>query len=270
VTASTIHLAVFGHPVTHSRSPELHHRFAAQLGLDVEYRAIDCPAGGLAEALDRFVEAGGSGCNLTVPLKAEGLALAAEASAAARSAGACNTLVRRDGGWWADTTDGAGLLADLDRLGLDPAGRRVLLVGAGGAVAGVLDAVLARAPARIGIVNRSAAPAEALAARVRESGVPVEVFEYEGGLTAGGFELVLQGTSLGHAGEAPRLEREWLNGDAVAYDLNYGPAHAPFAHWCAMNRVPCHGGWGMLVEQAAEAFERFTGRRPDTAGFYEE
>lgn len=270
MTASTIHLAVFGHPVTHSRSPELHGRFAAQLGLDIDYCAIDCPAGGLAEALERFVAAGGSGCNLTVPLKAEGLALATSASEAARSAGACNTLVRRDGGWWADTTDGAGLLADLDRLALDPAGRRVLVIGAGGAVAGVLDALLERGPARIGIVNRSVAPAEALAARVREAGVPVEVFEYEGGLTAGGFELALQGTSLGHAGEAPRLERDWLTGDAVAYDLNYGPAHAPFAHWCAMNGVPCHGGWGMLVEQAAEAFERFTGRRPDTADFYEE
>nr|WP_277347497.1 shikimate dehydrogenase [Wenzhouxiangella sp. XN79A] len=261
---------MFGHPVTHSRSPELHRRFAAQLGLDVDYRAIDCPAGGLAEALDRFAEAGGSGCNLTVPLKAEGLALAASASAAARSAGACNTLVRRNGGWWADTTDGAGLLADLDRLALDPAGRRLLLVGAGGAMAGVLDALLERGPARIGIVNRSAAPAEALAARVRQAGVPVEVFDFEGGLTAGGFELALQGTSLGHGGTAPALDRDWLTGDATAYDLNYGPAHAPFAHWCAMHGVPCHGGWGMLVEQAAEAFERFTGRRPDTADCYAE
>jgi shikimate dehydrogenase len=265
---STVRLAVFGHPVTHSRSPELHTRFAAQFGLDVEYRAIECRAGGLAEALKRFRAEGGSGCNLTAPLKREGLALAADATRAARSAGACNTLVRSGDGWLADNTDGAGLVADLDRLGLDPAGRRILLIGAGGAMAGVLGAVLARNPARIGIVNRSVERAEALAARVREAGTPVEVFDFEGGLTAGGFELVLQGTSLGHHGETPALDRDWLTANAAAYDLNYGPAHAPFAHWCAMHRVACRSGWGMLVEQAAEAFQRFTGKRPETSAFY--
>lgn len=268
MSSSTLRLAVFGHPIAHSRSPELHSRFAAQFGLDVEYRAIDCRSGGLADALDRFRAEGGAGCNLTVPLKGEGLALAADASPAARSAAACNTLVRRGEGWFADNTDGAGLLADLDRLALDPAGRRILLVGAGGAMAGVLEALLARRPARIGIVNRSVDRASALAARVRDAEIPVEVFDFEGGMTAGGFELVLQGTSLGHHGEAPALDREWLTSKASAYDLNYGPAHAPFAHWCAMHRVSCHGGWGMLVEQAAEAFQRFTGQRPETSGFY--
>ncbi len=267
---SPIRLAVFGQPVEHSRSPELHTRFAESLGMDVDYRAIECPAGDLADALERFRDEGGQGCNLTVPLKAEGLALADRASDAARQAEACNTLTLHDEGWRADNTDGAGLVADLDRLGLDIAGARLLLAGAGGAAAGVLGALIDRGPARIGIVNRSPEPAERLAARVREAGIPVELFDFEGGLTAGGFEFVVQCTSLGHQGEAPMLEREWLVEKAVAYDLNYGPAHAPFAHWCALNGVRCFGGWGMLVEQAALAFERFTGRRPETGAFYDE
>lgn len=263
-------LAVFGHPIEQSRSPELHTRFGDQFGLNVDYRAIDCAPGVLEGALDRFIADGGSGCNLTVPLKSAGLSLAASATDAAREAGACNTLVRKNDGWWADNTDGAGLVTDLDRLGIDVAGQRMLLVGAGGAVAGALGALIARKPARIGIVNRSPAPAEALAARVRAAGIPVEVFDFEAGLTAGGFEVLIQGTSLGHDGDAPALDPEWLAPNAVAYDLNYGPAHAPFAHWCALNGVSCSGGWGMLVEQAALAFERFTGRRPDTSGFYED
>jgi len=269
-TSGPLRLAVFGHPVEHSRSPGIHARFAASLGLEVDYRAVDCPSGGLAEALARFRDAGGQGCNLTVPLKAEGLALAALASKAAQQAGACNTLTLHEDGWRADNTDGAGLVADLDRLGLDIGGARLLLVGAGGAAAGVLGALIERGPARIGIVNRSPEPAERLAARVRDAGIPVEVFDFEGGLTAGGFECAIQCTSLGHQRQAPMLDREWLVADAVAYDLNYGPAHAPFAHWCALKRVRCFGGWGMLVEQAALAFERFTGRRPETKSFYDE
>lgn len=265
-----IRLAVLGHPVDQSRSPELHTRFAEQLGLDVEYRAIDCPAGRLKDVLDRFIAEGGSGCNLTVPLKSGGMALAAKASAAALDAGACNTLVRSDNAWWADNTDGGGLVADFDRIGLDIEGKRVLLIGAGGAVAGVLGALIDRKPARIGIVNRSPAPAESLAARVRDAGIPVESFDFETGLTAGGFDVLVQGTSIGHDGNTPALDSDWMSTDAVAYDLNYGAAHAPFAHWCALNKVPCTGGWGMLVEQAALAFERFTGRRPDTARFYRE
>lgn len=263
-----IRLALFGQPVEHSRSPRIHARFAAQLGLRVDYRAIDCPAGELGPALERFAAQGGHGCNLTVPLKAEGLALAARASEAAQQAGACNTLVRSNNAWIADNTDGAGLLADFNRLGIELAGRRVLIVGAGGAVAGVLGALLARDPATVVIANRNIARAEALAERFAEPGTRIEVRgagESPGNVP---FDLLIQATSLGHSSQSPAIERDWLADDAIAYDLNYGPAHRPFAEWCARSGVSCFDGYGMLVEQAGVAFECFTGQRPDTGLFF--
>ena len=258
-------LAVFGHPVAHSRSPEIHARFARDAGLEVRYERIDCPAGTLAEALTRFRAEGGRGCNLTVPLKAEGLGLASGASEAARAAGAANTLVSRGDGWFADNTDGAGLLADLDRLGIAVAGRAVLLIGAGGAAAGILPALLGRAPARVAVLNRDPARAAGLAQRLSGGDVVIEAGALDAGPSSRGFDLLIQATSLGHRGEIPCIRRDWLAPDVVAYDLNYGKAAQPFLAWCKDNRIPAHDGFGMLIEQAAEAFERFTGVRPRTA-----
>ncbi len=258
-------LAVFGHPVTGSKSPAIHARFAEGAGLDVDYRAVDCPGGQLAEALEKFAEAGGRGCNLTVPLKREGLALAASASGAARDAGACNTLVRRDGAWHADNTDGAGLVADLERLGIGLADRRLLIVGAGGAVAGVLGPLIARAPARITIANRSVDRAEALAQRFANRGVEIEGSGLDALAGVGAHDLIVQGTSLGHRGQAPALPDGAVAPGAVAYDLNYGPAFEPFRAWCTARGITARDGRGMLIEQAALAFELFTGTRPDTA-----
>ena len=257
-------LAVFGHPVANSKSPAIHARFAEAAGLAVDYRAIDCPAGALAEALQAFRAEGGSGCNLTLPLKAEGLALAPTASAAARDADACNTLVIRGGRWHADNTDGAGLIADFDRLGIDPAGKHVLIVGAGGAVAGVLGPLLAQAPARVTIANRSADRADALARRFADRGVHVHGWGLDALTRADPCDLLIQGTSLGHRGEAPALPDSIAAPTAVAYDLNYGPAFEPFAAWCRERGLRAHDGRGMLIEQAALAFERFTGTRPET------
>jgi shikimate dehydrogenase len=261
-------LAVFGHPVSGSKSPAIHARFAAAAGLDVDYRAIDCPAGGLVDALAAFVADGGRGCNLTVPLKAEGLALAASASDAARDAGACNTLVRRDDDWHADNTDGAGLIADFDRLGIDPSGRRLLIVGAGGAVAGVLGPLIARAPAGITIANRSAEKADRLATRFAGRGVEIEASGFDALADADAHDLIVQGTSLGHRGRAPALPDGAVAPGAVAYDLNYGPAFEAFRAWCAARDITAHDGRGMLIEQAGLAFEIFTGTRPDTASLH--
>ena len=263
-----IRLAVFGHPVAHSRSPALHRAFAAQASVDVDYRAIECRAGALAEALADFAAAGGRGCNLTVPLKEEGARLADRRSAAVSISGAANTLVRDGDAWTADNTDGAGLVADLDRLGIDVSGRRVLVVGAGGAAAGVLPAVAARGPAALHVVNRTAQRAEELAARIPADDVALRGSGFEG-IGDSGFEVILQATSLGHDGKVPPLDPAWLAGGAVAYDLNYGDAHGPFADWCAERGVACHDGIGMLVEQAALAFERFTGFRPETGPVHE-
>ena len=257
-------LAVFGHPVTHSLSPRVHGMFAEAAGIELEYDRIECPAGQLAGKLRDFRATGGQGCNLTVPLKAEGLALAVHASPAAQQADACNTLVAAEGGWHADNTDGAGLVADLDRQGVDIAQRGVLVLGAGGAVAGILGPLIERGPKRICLVNRDVSRAERLAVRFAGHGLHIETSSYDAVPAAGGYDVLIQGTSLGHHGRCPVIQPQWLATGAVAYDLNYGPAFTPFAARCGELGIACHPGLGMLVEQAAVAFELFTGVAPET------
>ncbi len=257
-------LAVFGHPVAHSLSPRIHGMFAEAAGIEIEYDRVECRAGELAGRLRDFRRAGGCGCNLTVPLKTEGLALAAHASHAAQQADACNTLVAADDGWQADNTDGSGLVTDLDRLDVDIANRKVLVLGAGGAVSGVIGPLLDRRPASVRVVNRNPARAEHLAARFAGHACPVEACGFDSLPPGAEFDLVIQGTSLGHQGACPPISPEWLAPGAVAYDLNYGPAFGPFAARCGELGIECHPGLGMLVEQAALAFEMFTGVRPDT------
>lgn len=259
-----LNLAVFGHPITHSLSPRIHGMFAEAAGIEIEYDRIDCRAGQLALKLDEFRAGGGRGCNLTVPLKAEGLALAVDASRAAQDADACNTLVAAEDGWHADNTDGAGLTADFDRLGIEIPDRRVLVLGAGGAVAGILAPLLDRRPAGVRVVNRTRSRAEQLAARFAGHGCPLEASVVDSVPAGAEFDLVVQGTSLGHQGICPSIQPEWLAPGAVGYDLNYGPAFAPFAARCEELGIACHPGLGMLVEQAAIAFELFTGTMPMT------
>lgn len=260
---TAIKLAVFGQPVAHSLSPRIHRLFGEQLGIDVDYTAIEAGIDELGGKLAAFRAEGGTGANLTVPLKHAGLKLCSRIDRPARQANAVNTLRLAEDGWHGHNTDGAGLVLDLDRLGIDPAGRRILFVGAGGAVAGILGSLLERRPACVNILNRTAERAERLA----------DKFAHLGEIGGGGFEsgpgsnfdLLIQSTSAGHGRELPPLEAGWLTESAVAYDLNYGPAHEPFARWCEQQNVAVHDGLGMLVGQAALAFEIWTGRRPEIA-----
>lgn len=260
---NAIKLAVFGQPVAHSLSPRIHRLFGEQLEIDVDYDAVESAIDELPDRLAAFRNQGGTGANLTVPLKHAGLKLCASVDRPARQAHAVNTLKLATDGWHGYNTDGAGLLLDLERLGIDPAGRRVLVLGAGGAVAGILGPLLERAPAYVRIGNRTAERAERLA----------DKFAHRGEIDGGGFEsvagsrfdLLIQSTSAGHASNLPPLQRDWLTDRAIAYDLNYGPAHQPFAQWCRDNEVDVHGGLGMLVGQAALAFEIWTGERPEMA-----
>ncbi|MDT8438657.1 MAG: shikimate dehydrogenase [Wenzhouxiangellaceae bacterium] len=262
-------LAVFGHPVAHSLSPRIHGLFAQQCGIEIDYRAIDCPAGNLGAALHAFRNEDGRGCNLTVPLKAEGLDLAASWTQDAREAAACNTLtLQPGGGWHADNTDGAGLVRDLERLGIDIGNRGLLIIGAGGAAAGILGPLLRLKPRAICVVNRDVERARQLCARFADMALQHRIELAAASLEhgpAGRYDRVIQATSLGHTGTCPALQREWLAPAAIAYDLNYGPAFAPFRSWCESNKVDVHGGFGMLIEQAALAFERFTGSQPEIA-----
>lgn len=257
--------AVFGHPVGHSKSPQIHAAFAAQTGQALTYEAIEAPLDDFAGTLRAFVAAGGRGANVTVPFKEQAFRLADCCDALAEQAQAVNTLrVEPDGSLHGFNTDGIGLLRDLtDNLRVDLRGRRVLLLGAGGAAAGVLGPLLGAGVAALVIVNRTVSRARELAARFAALG-PVDTASLQ---TPGkAFDLVLNATAAGLRGQAPALPADVFGPRTVAYDLVYGPAAAPFLDLARRaGAAACHDGLGMLVEQAAEAFRLWRGVRPSTA-----
>lgn len=261
MTGLRYNLAVFGQPVAHSLSPRIHRLFGEQLGIDVDYRAIEAGIDELAEKLAAFRADGGTGANLTVPLKQAGLRLCTQVDRPARQAHAVNTLLLDEDGWRGYNTDGNGLLLDFDRLGIDPTGRRILIVGAGGAVAGILGPLLAREPACVTLVNRTAERAEHLADKFAHL-AEIHAGTVESAAQGLPHDLLIQSTSAGHNGKLVPIERDWLIENAIGYDLNYGTAHEPFANWCSNQNLVVHDGLGMLVAQAALAFETWTDERP--------
>jgi shikimate dehydrogenase len=262
---SLIRLAVFGQPIAHSLSPDIHRQFASQFGLAIDYRAIESSVAEFPGKLHELQAAGGLGCNVTVPLKHAAFAAAHELSPAAEQAQAVNTLVfRSKDHWYGTTTDGDGLLRDLQRLlPKKLAGKHILLIGAGGAAAGVVGALLQQLPARLLIVNRDAGKAADLALRFAEAG-PVTACALQESEQQGPFDLIINASSLGHQGLAPPLHPGWLAPNSFCYDLNYGRAAQPWQSACASRGIPFSDGLGMLVEQAALSFEIWTGRQPET------
>lgn len=255
--------AVFGHPVGHSRSPWIHARFAALTGQALSYEARDVPAGDFPAALAAFLAEGGKGLNITVPHKLAAFAAAETLTPRAQRAGAVNTLAARVDGLLGDNTDGAGLLRDLQQnLGLDLAGKRLLLVGAGGAARGVLAPLLAARPASLVIANRDAGKAVSLAAGFAADG-PVRGVALA--MAHGPFDIVINATSASLAGEVPVLPEDAVGNGSFCYDMAYGTGPTAFMRW-----VTAHGaggvadGLGMLVEQAAESFALWRGVRPPT------
>ena len=257
-----LRLALFGDPVEHSLSPRIHQLFGEQTGIQVDYQTIRCTREQFGPRFAAFIVAGGQGANLTVPLKREGLGVCQQINASARAARAVNTLIKRQDGWHGHNTDGEGLILDFERLGLNPAGKRIVLIGAGGAAAGILGPLMSSDPTLVVVVNRTGSKAEALAEKFAHRGVIIGG-GFEQAADLNNFDLMIQATSSGHGHSLPTLNRQWLKQDAVAYDLNYGPAHRPFADWCANHSLACHDGLGMLVGQAALAFEIWTGQRPE-------
>ena len=297
--------AVFGNPISHSRSPAIHAAFAAQTGEDIVYTAILAPLDGFAASVRDFIAAGGRGANVTVPFKEEAFRLAARLTPRAKLAGAVNTLIFAAPEPAAadapalitgDNTDGAGLLRDLEHnLGCRIAGRRVLLLGAGGAARGALGPLLAAGPAQVFIANRTAEKAAALAsqfaqqlasplaadASARPCAAPARP-EIAGGAFADladlatlanhtdpggqGFDLVINATAASLKGEVPPLPAGIYAPGSVAYDMMYSPdGETPFlAAARAAGAARCADGLGMLVEQAAEAFFVWRGVRPDS------
>jgi len=254
---------VFGHPIGHSKSPRIHAAFAEQTGEAMTYEAIEAPRDDFAGAWRAFAAAGGRGANVTVPFKEDAFRLAEALSPRARRAGAVNTLwLDDDGRLHGDTTDGVGLVRDLEAHAAPLAGARILVLGAGGAVRGVLEPLLAAQPASLTIANRTAARAEALAADFADLG------DVRGGGfadVAGPFDLVVNGTSASLAGELPPLPDALFADGALAYDMMYGAEPTVFLQWAAQRGARTVDGLGMLVEQAAESFFLWRHTRPDTA-----
>ncbi len=257
--------AVMGNPIAHSKSPQIHARFAAQTGQDLAYEAMLVATDGFVEAVAAFRAKGGKGLNITVPFKQEAWQIEAERTPRAQRAGAVNTLCFLDGGRvLADTTDGVGLVADLLQNGLPLRGQRVLILGAGGAVRGVIEPILEQQPALLVIANRTVAKADEL----------VQIFADIGALSAVGFDglagqqfdLIINGTAASLEGEVPPIPDDVLAAGGSCYDMMYGKDATAFQRWAMQHgAAQALDGLGMLVGQAAESFYLWRGVRPEVA-----
>jgi len=260
--------AVLGNPVAHSQSPFIHAEFARQTGERVVYGRQHCELDAFEATVRRFAAEGGRGCNVTVPFKFEAPALAARCTPRAALAQAANVLRFDADGWWADNTDGIGLVHDIENhAGVPLAGCRVLLVGAGGAAAGVLGPLIEARPAELVIVNRSADKAAALADRhaALAAGLGVALADRALAEPGRGFDIVINASASSLHGAPVPVPASVLRPGALAVDLMYGSAAAPFLGWAREAGAHARDGLGMLVEQAAEAFFFWRGVRPATA-----
>ena len=263
--------AVAGNPVAHSRSPHIHSLFAQQTGQAVDYGRLLCPLDAFAATVQAFAGEGARGCNVTVPFKFEAFALAARRTPRAELAQAANVLrfdTAAQGGWLADNTDGIGLVRDITvNAGVPLAGQRVLLIGAGGASAGVMGPFIEAGCAELVVANRTVAKAEELVARhadvARQHGVRLSARSLQDAGEA--FDVVVNGTATSLSGEGVPVGPQVLRTGSLALDMMYGPAAQGFLDWARSHGATGRDGLGMLVEQAAESFLLWRGVRPDTA-----
>ena len=255
---------VIGNPISHSLSPAIHARFAEQTGESIRYERLLVALGEFDAEARRFFDGGGAGANVTLPFKVDAFEWADSSSERARAAGAANFLIARGGRIEADNTDGAGLVTDLAvNMGFEIGGARILLVGAGGAARGVIAPLLAKSPQLLLIANRTAERAHELAARFRSLG-PIEAVALDS-IPGGSFDLVLNATSSSTRGETLPLPDAAFAAGALAYDMAYGSAARHFLERARGHGMKTCDGLGMLVEQAAESFELWRGKRPQTA-----
>ena len=258
--------ALFGFPVHHSWSPFIHGLFARQTGHDMAYRLFEAPPEQFRhDVLDFFFEQNGDGANVTVPHKRAATDLVNELTPRAQLADAVNTILRRDGELIGDNTDGVGLVTDLTQnLRLQLAAPRILLLGAGGAARGALGPLLELQPSTLVVANRTAERAVELANEFAELGT-VSGAAFDGVEPLEPFDLIINATSASLKGEVPLIPAHAVDRNTTCYDMAYGVGETPFTQW-ARDRgvIRVAQGWGMLVEQAAEAFYVWRGVRPQT------
>lgn len=255
---------VIGNPVSHSKSPLIHRAFAEQTSQEILYQAIPVAAGGLESFLQWFQEQGGKGLNVTLPFKGDAWQAVDVATPRADKAESVNTIwFTADGSRHGDTTDGCGLVRDLDNNNFELKGRNILILGAGGAVRGVLQDLFETGPASISIVNRTHSRAEKLARQFSEFPNLTVLPMQELGTSQ--YDFVINGTSAGLKGQQLSIPGNILAPAACCYDMVYGDTDTPFIQWAKQHGASIAvDGLGMLVEQAAESFVIWRGVRPDT------
>ena len=257
--------AVFGNPIAHSQSPLVHSLFAKQVGIDLEYRAIQVDIGGFEQAVSGFQANGGNGLNVTVPFKLNAWKIADELTDRAQLAGAVNTLFFQDNSIKGDNTDGAGLVKDIElNLNVALTESKILVIGAGGAVRGVLAPMLEKQPESITISNRTKGKADALVEMFADYGTVSSTTLEQANLDR--YDIVINATSTGIHGEVPSVSPQVFRGVSLVYDMMYGKNPTKFMQWAGQNSgAQISDGLGMLIEQAAESFKIWHGVMPQTS-----
>ena len=253
--------AVFGNPISHSKSPFIHTLFARQTNQSMEYGIVEAPVGGFQSAVSAFFAQGGKGCNVTAPFKLDAFKFADRLTQRAQLAQAVNTLKKLDDGQIiGDNTDGEGLVQDLLQYKAQLKGAKILLIGAGGAARGVIQPLLDQAPSQMIITNRTFEKAQQLAEAFCDYGqiraMPMNDINTP-------FDIIINSTSAGLTGGLPDISTGIFNSKSVSYDMSYGAGNTHFNDWAKTNGViNAYDGLGMLVGQAAESFMLWRGLRP--------
>ncbi len=255
---------VIGNPIAHSKSPQIHARFAEQTGQEISYERLLAPVDAFEQTVKAFIASGGQGANVTVPFKLDAFHFADELSPRAQAAGAVNTLHIREGRVFGDNTDGVGLVRDMvGAAGIQLRGKQLLLLGAGGAARGVILPLLAESPAGLVIANRTPERAAELAAQFSGAEVPIEACSIESLNTS--FDVVINATSASLSSELPPVPETVFGSRSFVYDMMYAAQPTPFMQLARRHGAIGRDGLGMLVEQAAESFFIWRGVRPQTA-----
>lgn len=267
MTARPDQYVVIGNPVSHSKSPAIHAQFAAQTGESIAYERLAAPLDDFAACVQHFMQSGGRGANVTVPFKLEAFALATQLTPRAQAAGAANTLSFDDGRIVGDNTDGVGLVRDIvHNAGVVLEGRRILLLGAGGAARGVVMPLLAERPQQLVVANRTFARAQELVQSFPAAAPVLKAAAFDD--LSGQFDAIINATSASLSADLPAVPATLFGPQVFVYDMMYAATPTVFMQWAAQHGARVRDGLGMLVEQAAESFFVWRGARPDTAPVY--
>ena len=267
MTAKPDQYVVIGNPVSHSKSPAIHAQFAAQTGESIAYERLAAPLDDFAACVQHFMQSGGRGANVTVPFKLEAFALATQLTPRAQAAGAVNTLSFDDGRIVGDNTDGVGLVRDIVyNAGVVLEGRRILLLGAGGAARGVVMPLLAERPQQLVVANRTFARAQELVQSFPAAAPVLKAAAFDD--LSGQFDVIINATSASLSADLPAVPATLFGPQVFVYDMMYAATPTVFMQWAAQHGARVRDGLGMLVEQAAESFFVWRGARPDTAPVY--